>query len=586
MIQALHFDPLFPWPTLLIAALVILVFLFVLEWKRKSNYFFLNVVLQFILVVALLGLASRPFTEKEVKREPVILLTDKYDKEIVDSLVEAKGSSQIFHQEAVKSFRKSSLLESFDELAEMDVYVVGEGIPHYHLENLGSNSFQFFPPQNVTGIQSILPDKKFTVNRVGRIKGVLASEIENTTLVVKGPEGALDSIAYQDPGVRYFDLKFRSKVVGNFVYQLEQKDSTGNFVFSEPVPVSIFPERKLNIFVLQDFPSVEIRFLKNYLGEKGHRLAIRYGISKNIDRSEFVNRNSESLDRITSAMLEEFDLVMMGASVLDNFAPSTQRALEQSINDGLGLVLLMEGEPSKKIKQLLPIGFVKSDQDTVQLTLGGGSTFTLPVAGVRVPEEDQLVSVLSHRNSVVEGFGSKENGKVGFQLLKETYPLLLSGKENEYAQLWVPLLEEVAKAAEMSSQLKIKTPFPLYQDEPIEVQVISRAAHPVLLFEEQMIPLMEDPRIDDIWTTTIWPTNAGWNSLLIQDDSTKLDFYVSRENELTSLRSANQIATNKFYSEHSTEKEEYKRRKEKISPFFFFIIFLLASGALWLLPKV
>lgn len=586
MMRTIQFDPLFPLSLLLTGALFVLVFLLVLQWKRKSRYVFLNGVLQFILVVSLLGLAARPFIEKDVTRESIILLTDKYDKEIVDSLVKALVSPQLFHQEPVKAFRKSSQLESFEPLAGMDLYVVGEGMPHYNLEQLGSNTFQFFPAKNATGIQSILPDKHFTVNRFGKIEGTVAIENKGVTIVLKGPEGALDSIVYQEHGLQSFHFKFRPSVTGDFVYQLEQKDSTGNLILSEPVPVSVFPERKLNILLLQDFPFVELRFLKNYLGEKGHHLAIRYGISKNIDRSEFVNRNSESLDRITSAMLEQFDLVIMGASVFDNLAQSTQRVLEQSSKDGLGLLLLMEGEPSKKIKELLTITFVKADQDTIQLTLEGASTLAFPIASVRVPNEDQLVPVLSGKNNIVEGFVSRANGKVGFQLLTETYPLLLSGKENEFAQVWIPLLEKVARTTEMSSQLKIKTSFPWYRDEPIEVQVISRTANPMLLFEGEAVPLIEDPRIDGIWTTTIWPTHQGWNSLSIKDDSTVLNFYVSKEGEWASLRSANQIAANKFYSEHPAENREHKKKEGKISPLFFFMVFLFASGVLWLLPKV
>ena len=545
----------------------------------------INMVLQLTLVITLLGLASRPFVLKTINSEAVVLITKNYDEQVVDSLDNVLGAPTILHQEVLKPFKKSTLLKSFEKLNGVKLFVVGEGIPYYDLAKVDAGDFHFLPSKNSNGVQSVIPYDPFTVNRKGAISGAL-NTTANTTLFLRGSEGVFDSVYYSKPGQAPFELRFRPKVTGDFIYQLEQKDSAGTILFSEALPVSVLPERKLNILILQDYPSVELRFLKNYLGEKGHSIAIRYGVSKNIDRSEFVNRESESLGRISTSLLEQFDLVLMSSSNYDNITQSTQRIFQQSITEGLGLVLLVDGDPSNRIKELTSLKFIKTDQDTVRISLDEGS-FSFPIAKVRAQSDDHLTSLLSNRENNVEGFVSNGRGKVGFQVLQEVYPLLLSGKEEAYAEVWSPLLEAVSRKESQNHQLKMVTPFPWYTDEPIEIQLIAAASNPVLKLNEIAIPLVEDMRIDGIWTTTVWPTQPGWNQFSIEGDSMKFPFYVSENYACRSLGTVNQIEKNKLYDvSRSSDNIAIKKREDEISPFLFFLVFLFASGALWLLAKV
>ena len=587
MTDIVQFHPLFPWPVILVVTVLVAVLLVVLELKRKSRHLLINLMLQLLAVLSLLGLASRPYTVKDIYKESVIILTGNYDVKVADSLHAVLGNPPLFHQAGTSSSGNSLLLHSFDELQGKHVYVIGDGIFPYNLARVKAADFHFFPSPVTPGVKSLMVESPAILNRRSTVKGVINFEKPGAILLLKGPEGNLDSIRYSTYGDATFELNFRPRVSGEFVYQLILQDSLGDIVFSEPVPVSVLKERKLNILILQAFPSAEMRFLKNYLGERGHQIAIRYGISKNIDRSEFVNRKPEALGRISKPLLERFDLVLISTSAYAELGIPAQHILDQSVQEGLGLIFMLEDELSNNVRTMLPLEIRKTTRDTANIKIGEGGFYTFPRAPIQISRNEALNPILSNANTVVTGFVSRGMGKVGFQLLQEVYPLRLSGKDNEYALLWSPLLEQVARNEPRVNQIEIRTPFPWYPDEPITIQLLSSLPAPVLKFNDIPVPLIEDARIDGIWTTKVWSFNTGWQQLSVEGDSLTVSLYISNENDWVSLRKAEQKNQNRMFPINRPDTDlGNKKREDEFSPLLFFIVFLFASGGLWLLPKL
>lgn len=582
--NSFQFHPIFPVPYLLGCALVGLVLLVYFEIKRNHKFLVLRIVLQFLVISALLGLALKPKRLKATEGQTILLLTKGYNKTQADSLLQVLKNPLLYHQPGEDRYRQSIAFESMSELEGQQLFVLGSGIPYYDLPRLHVSSFHYFPAP-ISGVYSLINDSPYTIHHTSWIRGTTKLDIPQTKLILEGPEGSLDSMTIENPGLTSFAFRFIPKVEGQYLYKLTLKDSIGDTLSSSVVPVRVAPERKLTILMIQDYPSVEMRFLKNFLGGKGHSLGLRYGVSKNISQSEFINMEKESLDKLSTEMINKFDLVILRDATYANLPTSSQQLMANAVNEGLGIIILVDEPPSKQVQELLPINFTKTDHDTVRVVLGGDG-FT--ISGVRVApvRNDALVSVLENDRQILEGYVLQGSGHVGFQLMNETFPLLLQEKENDYAKVWTPLLEAVARKEIINNQLKIITPFPWRKDEPVEVEVLTQGTNPVLMLDDEVVPMLEDSRLDDCWTTTIWPSQEGWNSLSILDDSTTLDFYVSGEGEWESLRSVNQMEANSFYTAIPTQHIELPTIEDEISPLLFFIIFLLASGALWLLPKL
>ncbi|HEY5825027.1 MAG TPA: hypothetical protein VIT44_11705, partial [Cyclobacteriaceae bacterium] len=84
---------------------------------------------------------------------------------------------------------------------------------------------------------------------------------------------------------------------------------------------------------------------------------------------------------------------------------------------------------------------------------------------------------------------------------------------------------------------------------------------------------------------TVWANRAGWHEFTLQDSST-FQFYVSANNEWNDLRAANQIRENSRYQSLNEVKSQLITDYQPISPLLFFLLFILASGTLWLVAKV
>lgn len=117
------------------------------------------------------------------------------------------------------------------------------------------------------------------------------------------------------------------------------------------------------------------------------------------------------------------------------------------------------------------------------------------------------------------------------------------------------------------------------------MEVISSGNAPELFLEDSRVPLKEDITINDVWHGTVWSNQEGWHNLILQD-STQLNFYISSKNEWSSLNLSNQAGRNLTYSSSAKSVESAVVKYHRVSPLLFFLVFLLASGTLWLLAKI
>jgi len=582
--NGIRFDSFLPvWMVLSVAVLLGIFFVWK-EFERKHGYRTLRIIAQIIAVISLTFLILRPSIKKEITTGSAILLTKGYDKHIADSLVSNLGLRVIRMYDADR-FTRSKNVDSWHALNE-DVndihFVLGEGIPAAALDEYNLH-FNFIKGESSNGITqlNILPFKK---NQLNFIQGRVKHE-ESAILKLIGPSGIEDSVQFNGKGQEAFSLSALAKQEGKFIYQLKL-EANGKLLESGNLPIEVLPERKLNILFMQQYPTFEVRNLKNFLGEKGHAVTLRYQVSKNIYKYEYSNTENQIFSRLNNKVLDNIDLLITTPEALNDLSASEFQILQTSMEEGLGVIMSIS-QPLKKLGSIFPYELVPVNSDTVTLASEQWKEkFTFRSAAWRVKTSSAITGLFSDQDhNLISGYFYHGLGKVGFQLLSETYPILLKGKSQEYASLWSPLIEGTSRRRLENFKVHITSPFPVYPNEPIHFEVLSTTEAPELNFDNIRIPLKEDITVNQLWYGTVWAGASGWHQLSLQD-STKLNFYVSGKGEWQALRQVNQMQQNNTYLDSGDTFNQIVSEYQPVSMLLFFVLFILSSGGLWLLSKL
>ncbi len=585
MNSSFNIQPLFPLWVIFLGAIILLTFLVWKEIGRKIRFLSTRITAVVFMVLSIVAWLLQPIRTSEKETTGAILLTKNYDQAKADSLVNKYPSLAIIKLNEEVVFESARTLQPY-ELSDFKsdiAFVLGDGLPEYE-EKIISSPYTFIPSRLPMGIIELTIPANEHVGQTATVSGII-NIAGITTLILKGPGQAEDSVTLKGVGLKPFSLSFLSRQAGLFQYSLSIRDSLSNEITAS-LPIEIHPKEKLNVLFTQKYPTAEVRYLKNFLAEKGHVITVRSQISKTNFHYEFPNRESIRIDRLTPEILESFDLIFLDSESLSGLSASELKNLEQSCREGLGAILFINSTDTKNKIPLLNASASTYAQDTVRLK-GTTTGFVLPATPVSIVTSAVTTPIIISSNRTLSGFVNVGAGKIGFQLLHETYPLLLEGKESDYASLWSPLLEATTRLKPQRFKIQLENKFPYYTDEPLSINVIAANEVPVLESENVKLPLQENVLVDDYWHATTWASKAGWHQLETQD-STQLNYFVAAADEWQTLRIANQ------HKQHQSRLTTYSERTEiemtsltkPISPLMFFIIFLLASGFLWLAPKL
>ncbi len=583
--SSLSIQPLFPFWTIVLGAPLLLAFLVWKEIGRRSRFLLVRIVAVVLMISSIVAWLLQPTQASKKETAGIILLTKNYDRAKADSLVKKYPKLTILRLNDAVGFENVNAIQAY-ELSDYKseiAFILGDGLPDYE-EKVINAPYTFISGKLPIGVTQLEIPANLHVGQTAKVNGTVNME-RRTTLILKGPGQAEDSVTLKGAGLKSFSFSFQSRQAGLFQYALVTRDSLNDEIESK-IPIEIKPEEKLNILFVQKYPTAEVRYLKNFLAEKGYAITVRSQISKTNFHYEYSNQESIRIDRLTPELLETLDLVFLDSESLNGLSPSELKTLEQACRAGLGAIILLNSTDTKSKIPLLNASARAYAQDTVRLK-GTSTNFVLPATPVSIVAASVITPVVVSSNRTLSGFVNLGAGKVGFQLLHETYRLLLEGKINDYANVWSPLLESITRLKLQRFKIQIENQFPYYTDEPLSINVIAANEDPILKNESTTLPLQEDVIVDDYWHATTWADKAGWHQLQTQD-STQLNYFVSAADEWQTLRVTNQ------HKQHQSRSTSYSERTERevtsiakpISPLSFFITFLLSSGFLWLAPKL
>lgn len=567
----LQVEPLLPLWIIVSVGTTLLLLVGWLEWKRNAKYVAARLVAVILMMLSIVLYLLQPGFQNERNSQGVIVLTQNYLSTKADSVRTMNPNLRLLVMPDAAPYAGAHRLSTRNEILDFQQeirIVLGDGLPGWALPESG---FQFIPGVKQKGIITLNVPERIYANRKVKIEGVWRGDA--TSLTLFGPGGRVDSVRLL-AGESKFALSFTPRQSGKFLYKLRSSPTA-----EETLPIDVLPARALEILLMQSYPSAETRYLKNFLIDQGHRVAVRTQVSKTSFRSEFGNRTSLNLSRITPELLKEFDLVVLANEMA--LSKTEQGVLESSIRSGLGLLWLCTNEEVQK--PYFGLESVLHPDDTARVRLEG-KQFVFPAVSTQI--KSKVVPVLANADRTLSGYKVSGTGKIGFQLLQETYTLIVKEESEVYGFLWTSLLETLVRPIAEPAKINIRNVFPIYPNEPVEIDVIASQPLPEVRLDSVVLPLREDVVIDGFWETIGWTTQSGWHSVTAED-STTTSFYVSKGGAWQALRSSalqslNQARQSTAMANAETTVTEFSR----VSQRWFFILFLVSAGFLWLAPKL
>lgn len=579
----LSFNPVFPIVLAIAIALALLAFFVYGEFKRKLKFLSWRVIASCGVVMSLLGIFLRPQYQEVKKPARTLLLTRGYPQDKVDSIVQMNPALKIIRTRDAAFYSNSSILKSWYALRDENLFcVAGEGISSDVLDFLRHKVFQFFPGSQPLGITRLIIPNTIYANDRARLQGQFNAS-EKIKLKLSGPGGTEDSITLSK-GEGPFSLSFTPKQSGNFMYSISSENVRGS-KHAERLPVVVLPEKQLRVLFIQKFPTAEVQHLKNFLSEKKHQVGLRYQVSKDNFIYEYANMPRVRIAHLDPDLLNSFDLLFIDQKSYDELNTPEKKELRRALAEGLGVIIILNDPNDKLLNEFLPVKSKASSVDTAHLSLSSHA-YVLPTLPMEFSFNRSPVAVIKNKNRLLSGYFFSGRGKIGFQLIQETFRLSIEGNTDDYASLWVTLIRSTARTEDAHFKLNLITPFPYYTNRPIEMAVSSSGPIPPLYADSASVALKEHARVDDYWTGQSWATQSGWHQLRLKGDSTQLNYFVSDTSEWKSLRICNQIRDNRLAREFSTASADQLTQPVPVPAILFYLLFLSSSAFLWLAPKM
>lgn len=565
------------WPGLLIAGLLFGLFIWK-EWRLGKSRFWLKLVCAFIAISALLLLALKPAIPQKVQEGVLAILTENYKTKDLDSLIKAYPNLKILDR------RESDNLNAVSNAKQ--VFVLGEGLKSYELWQLENTASNFLPVAPGLGLLEIHYKPEFKPGDSIKIKALYKNANLGDRIFLKDPgKQVLDSIILQKEEID-FEWQAEAKLPGNFLYTLSIEDSLGDPIKTEYLPIKIIEAQNLKILMLNSFPNFETRNLKNFLAETGHEVLVKSRITAGRYKYEAFNTNDDNFQRLSGAFLENFDLLISDAGMLNSLAASEVSALEQSIkNDGLGLFIQGGVSELNRAGRFSVFDFeavAGNEISPVELP-----AINLETQNYRIKAEREIEPIFSSETGLHSAYFKKGFGRIGISLFIDSWQLQLKGETDNYQKYWTHILEKIGKRADVG--ISWESQKWAFQDEPFEFSIQTQIETPrVRDRENRLLPLKQDLYRPEIWRGEFHPLEPGWHRIELEQDSTaRFEFYVHPREALKDLKANADFKENlRFFSNQQVQETSANSNLEPIERLWFFAIFVFAMGFLWLEPKL
>ena len=599
--------------SLLILAIMAFFILTGLIWtavrRQDRRRLKLRVLATAVSVLALLLLVLQPQWRTELKITEAILVTPGTDASQFRNFLNSNiRVSRVFSLDKNADFREAIavpdlafIIRNYPEIRMM--HILGHGLHDYEWQEAKGVAVQFHRSLPEAGIQNIWWKRLVHLGEQVHVQGKLTRG--DGRLMLMGPAGEVDSTQINDQENFSFNFQFTPPDTGLFLYNLIFKTKDGHLVFDEQIDLLTVPISNMKILILENAPRFETKYLKNWLAEQKHSVVIRTKISRGRFRFEFLNHSKMPLNRLTSNLLKDFDLIIIDGKSLQSLTNAERNLIKSGItDDGLGALIVADeivlngGDNTFSDRSFfLNFSFEKFpdlEYRTVKLTMANfdGITIEATAEPFAIKEDVGLKPVIKdNTGQILAGVSHRSKGLIGTSLIRNSYKWVLAGESQYHAVYWSRIINELAK--EDSSELWQIRPGPVFVDQPIDLQLVTSSTYPAGMMKTEsgvtdIIYLQQDRINPRQWSGIYWPKHEGWYRVSTQRGN-PLWFYAQKPDQWKSWQQNQKISATEQFAALSAMKEdsfaEITPQFQPISLLWFFLLFLAGNAFLWLERK-
>ncbi|SDR71525.1 hypothetical protein [Gramella sp. MAR_2010_147] len=567
-------------PVCISAILIWVIFIWKEWYVSKKKRFFLKTFLAFLAIGSLALIALKPVKIVDAEKNKVIIFTPGYKEAQLDSLQNETKKLEVINYEPGKP-----LFTEDDRITS--AFILGHGIASFDLWQFDGISSRFLSAAGPDGVTKL---HYKGINSIGDsfvLQGNYKNSKNGNRLILEGPAGrSLDSISFDNPGVHSFNLKSALKAKGNFLYSLVEKDSTGNLLTSNPVPVKVKDRQVLKILILNAYPTFETKYLKNFLAESGHEVVVRSQLTRGRFKFEYFNTERVTVNSISEEILENFDLLIIDAIELRNMAGRARDNLKIAVKEqGLGIFIQPDLNFFNSPGKFSELNFASTQNS--EFRMEEWPKVPIETYAFAINDEFMLQAIHESDGHIISGYRKVQNGRIGTSVFQDTYKLILEGNTEAYQALWSQIITDLSKTEEPDMDWSSNS-FMAYANEPFSFKIRTSIQDPEIMDDqENEIPIKADIDIPTLWTGTNFPREEGWRYLFTSRDRiSKFYYYTGNTKDWTSLRAQKTMQENKRYFNSELKDNQLQKIQEPINLIWFYIVFLLSIGFLWLEPKI
>ncbi len=401
------------------------------------------------------------------------------------------------------------------------------------------------PPLPRGLIDLVLPEP--TAPGAAFIVGGQVGTLPAGTLELVDPADVIVDRARVSSGER-FALMAAARAPGLALFDLRLRDPSGAVVERIAVPVETLAPTPARVLVLAGAPSAETKYLKRWAEESGVTLSLDIDVGGGVQLGD-------APGALNAATLDEFDLVVLDDRRWESLAGGQRAALTAALNNGMGLLLRPTGPLSAGTRRdWAGLGLnLSGGDDAVPMRLASPAKTAAPddTAPVEPTDDADAPPELARRDLTITGSGAivllrdadgvalagwraRGRGRVGVWTITDSYALVLTGRPDQYGEMWSALFSEIGRAgensrAELSGVARVGT----------RVALCHLLGQPRVLGQDGRVrSLRIDPAAGDRACAAYWPNQAGWH--VVQDDQRReTPFYVHPIEDAPSLEAAN-----------------------------------------------
>lgn len=600
--------PLLPW---LLAAAVALLLVW-LAWRRPNRQRLLwRVAASMVAGVAFVMLLFPPSVQRAVDPSTAILLSEGYDRDTLNALLKRFEAAPLLlsYKTAASAAERILDLYTFRQQhpSVQTVHLLGYGLEEQELQALEGIPLISHLTDKQERIISLHWPERIQLGEAVIVAGQFKSPAsEETQLYLQAAAQAQDSVTLAGDSTSAFRLRFVPKQAGRYTYSVVssregQLDTLGS------VPVQVEQQDKLRVLFLASAPMAEFKFLKTYLAQLQHQVGLRTTVSKGIYQSEWLNMPETSLDRLTPALLDQFDILVTEPQSLQKISSAERASLQRAVSEtGLGVLTIVGEQPANRSTAFFTsFGTRRVGQQETRATRavwGEGTAEEVTALPLVFANDDAVAGIVAGQGEQFLAARKRAGwGSVAVTAVPQTFMWLLEGKQATYSSYWANMLSAIAKKEALNKFWELASPkvaklnqpltltytdfSPEARDEVPEAFVVNASDSTAT-----GIPLSQNPLQPEQFTGTFWPPAPGWYTVKASDAAAApYHFYVQDTTEwtFTAIQRKRQ-ATQAFAARQAgTPSETPAVYAEKPLPlFWFFALFVLSSGFLWLEEKL